>query len=60
MRKILSKSVNETLSYGELSTLEAALQKMIKNEVKTPQATTAAPGTSLSTEYFNNLKRQQP
>jgi hypothetical protein len=60
MRKILSKSGNEMVSFGELSTLEAALQSMIKNEVKTPQATTAAPKTSLSTEYFNRLKRQQP
>jgi hypothetical protein len=60
MRKILSKSGNEMVSFGELSALEAALQSMIKNEVKTPQATTAAPKTSLSTEYFNRLKRQQP
>lgn len=60
MQKILSKSGNGKVSFGELSTLEAALQIMIKNEVKTPQATTAAPKTSLSTEYFNNLKPQQP
>ena len=60
MRKILSKSGNEKVSFGELSTIEAALQRMIKNEVKTPQAITAAPKTSLSIEYFNSLKRQQP
>jgi len=60
MRKILSKSGNGKVSFGELSTMEVALQSMIKNEVKTPQATTAAPKTSLSTEYFNSLKRQQP
>ena len=58
MRKILGKS--RKVSFGELSTMEAALQNMIKNEVKTPQATIAAPKTSLSTEYFNSLKRQQP
>jgi hypothetical protein len=40
--------------------MEAALQKMIKNELKTPKVKIAAPKTSLSTEYFNNLKRQQP
>ena len=60
MRKILSKSGNGKVSFGELSTMEVALQSMIKNEVKTPQATTAASKTSLSTEYFNSLKRQQP
>lgn len=58
IRKILGKS--RKVSFGELSTMEAALQRMIKNEVKTPQATKAAPKTSLSTEYFNTLKRQQP
>jgi len=60
MRKILSKSGDGQVSLGELSTMEAAFQRMIKNEVKTPQAKTAAPGTSLSTEYFNSLNRQQP
>lgn len=60
MRKILSKSGNEKVSFGELSTIEAALQRMIKNEVKTPQDAKSAPKTSLSTEYFNSLKRQQP
>jgi hypothetical protein len=60
MRKILSTKENVKLSLGELSTMEAALQRMIKNEVKIPQAKIAAPETSLSTEYFNTLKRQQP
>jgi len=60
MRKILSAKENVKLSLGELSTMEAALQRMIKNEVKIPQAKIAAPETSLSTEYFNTLKRQQP
>jgi len=60
MRKILSTKENVKLSSGELTTMEAALQRMIKNEVKIPQAKIAAPETSLSTEYFNTLKRQQP
>jgi hypothetical protein len=60
MRKILSIQGNGKVSVNELSTMEAALQKMIKNELKTPKVKIAAPKTSLSTEYFNNLKRQQP
>ena len=60
MRKILSTKENVKLSSGELTTMEAALQRMIKNEVKIPQAKIASPETSLSTEYFNTLKRQQP
>ena len=60
MRKILRTSGNKKVSLGELTTMEAALQRMIKNEVKIPQAKIASPETSLSTEYFNTLKRQQP
>lgn len=60
MRRILSTKENVKLSLGELSTMEAALQRMIKNEVKIPTAKIAAPETSLSTEYFNSLNRQQP
>ncbi|WP_090698442.1 hypothetical protein [Daejeonella rubra] len=60
MRKILDTSRSSKVSSGELFLMEAALQRMIKNEVKTPQAKITAPGTSLSTEYFNSLKRQQP
>jgi protein involved in ribonucleotide reduction len=60
MRKILSKSGNGKVSLGELSTMEAAMQRMIKNEGKAPQAKIAPPRTSLSLEYFNSLKRQLP
>lgn len=60
MRKIISANINLKLSPKELSTIESALQKIIKDESKVPQARPIAAKTALSTEYFNRLKQAQP
>ncbi len=39
--------------------LEAALQKIIAHESRSPQAESAAPANDLAKEYFNNLKRNR-
>lgn len=60
MRKIISANINLKLSPKELSTIESALQKIIKDESKVPQARPIPAKTALSTEYFNRLKQAQP
>ena len=41
------------------SELEAALQKIIAQESRSPQSKTSAPANDLATEYFNNLRRNR-
>jgi hypothetical protein len=60
MRKIISSNINLKLSPKEFSTIESALQKIIKDESKVPQARPIPTKTALSTEYFNRLKQSQP
>jgi hypothetical protein len=55
MRAII-RSGKLNASSTKLRELEAALQKMISPEGRTPQARTNAPVNDLATEYFNNLK----
>jgi hypothetical protein len=40
--------------------VESALQRIIKDENRTPQANPTRSKTSLSTEYFKQLKQAQP
>jgi hypothetical protein len=60
MRKINSTNINLKLSSKEISMVESALQRIIKDENRTPQANPARSKTSLSTEYFKQLKQAQP
>jgi hypothetical protein len=60
MRKIIRTTNNLKLSPKELSIIESALQKIIKDESKMPQARPIPTKTALSTEYFNRLKQSQP
>lgn len=60
MRKIISTNINLKLSSKEISMVESALQRIIKDENRTPQANPARSKTSLSTEYFKQLKQAQP
>jgi hypothetical protein len=45
---------------ADIVSVEAAYHKMIREEVKVPQAKSTGPGTALSKEYFNNLNRNRP
>jgi hypothetical protein len=60
MRKIISANINLKVSPKEFSIIESALQKIIRDEGKMPQARPIPTKTSLSTEYFNRLKQVQP
>jgi len=58
LRSII-RSGRLTTSSTNLDALEAAFQKIIARESRSPQAKTAAPYNDLATEYFNNLKRNK-
>lgn len=45
---------------ADILRVEAAFQKMIREEMKVPQAKSTGPGSALSKEYFNNLNRNRP
>ena len=45
---------------ADILSVEAAYQKMIREEMKVPQAKSTGPGSALSKEYFNNLNRNRP
>ncbi len=44
-------------SASEIKTLEAAFHKILKQESRVPQSKPLSPGSELTDEYFNNLKR---
>ena len=48
-----------SLQSANLKRLEAALQKIIAQESRAPQAKTSTPANDLTTEYFNNLRRNR-
>lgn len=58
LRRIMNTSSNAKLA--DIVSVEAAFHKMIREEVKVPQAKSTGPGTALSKEYFNNLNRNRP
>lgn len=58
LRRIMNNSSKAKLS--DILSVEAAYHKMIREEVKVPQAKSNGPGTALSKEYFNNLNRNRP
>jgi hypothetical protein len=58
LRRIMNTSSNAKLA--DIVSVEAAFHKMIRKEVKVPQAKSTGPGTALSKEYFNNLNRNRP
>ena len=58
LRRIMNTSSNAKLA--DIVSVEAAYHKMIREEVKVPQAKSSGPGTALSKEYFNNLNRNRP
>jgi hypothetical protein len=58
LRRIMNTSSNAKLA--DIVSVEAAFHKMIREEVKVPQAKSSGPGTALSKEYFNNLNRNRP
>ena len=58
LRRIMNTSSNAKLA--DIVSVEAAYHKMIREEVKVPQAKSTGPGTALSKEYFNNLNRNRP
>lgn len=57
LRRIMNNSSKAKLS--DILSVEAAYYKMIREEVKVPQAKSNGPGTALSKEYFNNLNRNR-
>lgn len=59
MRSITNSQGSGKISSSELSELESALQRLIREESRTPKSEKTAPSTALSREYFNNLKRQE-
>jgi hypothetical protein len=58
LRRIMNNSSKAKLS--DILSVEAAYHKMIREEVKVPQAKSNGPGNALSKEYFNNLNRNRP
>jgi hypothetical protein len=60
VRKIISTNINLKLSSKEITMVESALQRIIKDENRTPQVNATRSKTSLSTEYFKQLKQAQP
>jgi hypothetical protein len=57
-RRIMN--TNKKAKLTDIVSVEAAYQKILKDEMKLPQAKRTGPGTSLSREYFNNLSRNRP
>lgn len=60
IRKIISATSNLKLNDQEIGFVESALQRMIKDKVRNPQASPARSKSVLSTEYFKQLKQVQP
>ena len=58
LRRIMNTDSKAKLA--DILSVEAAYQKMIRDEMKVPQAKSTRPGTALSKEYFNNLNRNRP
>jgi len=58
LRRIMNTDSNAKLA--DILSVEAAYQKMIREEMKVPQAKRTGPGSALSKEYFNNLNRNRP
>lgn len=56
LRKIIRTGSTNVSSLNKKN-LEAALQKIITQESRSPQSKTSAPSNDLATEYFNNLRR---
>lgn len=54
---IRTGSINTTLANKR--ELEAALQKIITQESRSPQSKASAPANELANEYFNNLRRNR-
>ncbi len=59
LRSIIRAGGTGSIAGSNISELETALQKIIKQTSRTPQSRSGAPGTTLSTEYFNNLERNR-
>ncbi len=45
---------------ADIIRVEAAFQKMIRDEMKVPKTKSTGPGSALSDAYFNNLNRNRP
>jgi len=58
LRRILN--TGNKINLKDINALESAFQKMIREKTKAPQAKSTGPGSTLSAEYFNNLKRNKP
>ena len=58
LRRIMNSDSKAKLA--DILSVEAAYQKMIREEMKVPQAKSTGPGSALSKEYFNNLNRNRP
>lgn len=58
LRRIMNTGSKAKLA--DILSVEAAYQKMIREEMKVPQAKSTGPGSALSKEYFNNLNRNRP
>lgn len=58
LRRIMNTGSKAKLT--DILSVEAAYQKMIRDEMKVPQAKNTGPGSALSKEYFNNLNRSRP
>ncbi|MFA6946806.1 MAG: hypothetical protein WC220_12995, partial [Pedobacter sp.] len=58
LRRIMNTGSKAKLT--DILSVEAAYQKMIRDEMKVPQAKNTGPGSALSKEYFNNLNRNRP
>ena len=53
-------NTDKKVKLADIVSVEAAYQKMIRDEMKLPQSKRTGPGTALSMEYFNNLSRNRP
>ncbi len=57
--RAIIRSGSLSTSSADQKALEAALQKIITQESRSPQPKTSAPANDLATEYFNSLKRNR-
>ena len=58
LRNII-RSGSISTSHANKRDLEAALQRIISKESRTPQSKNSAPSNDLATQYFNNLRKDR-
>ncbi|SKB87256.1 DUF4175 family protein [Daejeonella lutea] len=59
LRGIIRSGSAAKVPQRDVAELEAVLQKIIKQESRSPQAQSGTPANDLAKEYFNNLKRNR-